>query len=318
MGVPGSDGDLNGSGFPPGSPGTDGAPPFQVAPLNGRSETFSGDRFDYRAAVQYEFTDDVMGYLQFATGFKGGGINPRPFFPAQALPHDPETLKAYEVGFKSSLANGTLRLNGAAFWNNYSDILVTTNICPLPGAPPAPCALPLNAGEAEVRGFEVETTWEPILGLTIDGSLAYLDFDYTDINAQAATSGIGLEDDGQYIQEWQWSLGAQYEIDLGDSGSLTPRLDVNFEDDFNRNANNVDATTGASDIFGHIDSRLLMNARLTYRTEDEDWQLSLEVKNLTDELYYTDVFDNRGSTQSIQGTPGMPRTWALSLRYNFN
>ena len=94
-------------------------------------------------------------------------------------------------------------------------------------------------------------------------------------------------------------------------------MDVNFEDDFHRNANNVDGTTGGVDIFGHIEDRLLMNARLTYRTADENWQLSLEGKNLTDKLYYTDVFDNRGSTASIQGTPGMPRTWAVTLKHNF-
>ena len=63
---------------------------------------------------------------------------------------------------------------------------------------------------------------------------------------------------------------------------------------------------------------MLVNARLTYLTADEDWQLALEVKNLTDKLYYTDVFDNRGSTNSIQGTPGVPRTWAVTLKHMFN
>jgi iron complex outermembrane receptor protein len=317
FGVPGSDPALNSSGFPPGTVGTPGGTPFQVAPLNGREETFEGDRFDYRAVVQYELAEDLMVYGQFSTGFKGGGVNPRPFFPVQALPHDPETLEAYEVGFKSSFFDRMMRLNAAAFWNNYDDILVTTNTCPLPGAPPAPCALPLNAGKAEVRGFELELNAEPILGLILDASLAYLDFDYTEISEQAASSGIGLEDDGQYIQEWQWSIGAQYEIDLGGSGTLTPRVDVNFEDDFERNSNNVGAATGGKDIFGHIDSRVLVNARLTYRAPEENWEVALEGKNLTDELYYTDVFDNRGSTQSIQGTPGMPRTWAVTLKHLF-
>ena len=159
---------------------------------------------------------------------------------------------------------------------------------------------------------------EPVEGLLLDASLAYLDFDYKSINAAAVSSGIGLEDHGQYIQEWQWSIGAQYAIDLGASGRLTPRIDVGFEDDFHRNSNNVDAATGGVDIFGHLEDRVLVNARLTYLTADEDWQLALEVKNLTDKLYYTDVFDNRGSTNSIQGTPGMPRTWAVTLKHMFN
>ena len=300
----------------PGS--TSGVAPPAVAGLNGVVGTFEGERWDYRAVVQYAWTDDVMTYAQFSTGFKGGGINPRPFFPQQALPHESETLEAYELGFKSSLFGRLVRLNGAAFLNKYDDILVTVSSCPLPGVPAAPCALPLNAGRADVKGFELEMNSEPVDGLLFDASLAYLDFDYKSISAAAANSGIGLEDDGQYIQQWQWSAGVQYGFDLAGAGTLTPRLDMSFEDDFNRNSNNVDAATGGRDIFGHIEDRLLLNARLTFLTADEDWQLALELKNLTDKLYYTDVFDNRGSTTSIQGTPALPRTWALTLRHNFN
>jgi iron complex outermembrane recepter protein len=299
----------------PGS--TSGVAPPAVAGLNGVIGTFEGARWDYRAVVQYRWAPDFMTYVQYSTGFKGGGVNPRPFFPAQALPHDSETLDAYEAGFKSSLFGRLARFNGAAFLNKYDNILVTVASCPLPGVPAAPCALPLNAGRADVKGFELELNSEPLEGLLIDASLAYLDFDYKAISAAAANSGIGLEDDGQYIQKWQWSIGIQYAIDLGASGTLTPRIDANFEDDFNRNSNNVDAVTGGRDIFGHIEDRLLVNARLTYRSADERWQISLEGKNLTDKLYYTDVFDNRGSTNSIQGTPGMPRTWAVTLRHNF-
>ena len=302
--------------FPvPGS--ASGVTPPAVAPLNGLVNTFEGSRWDYRAVAQYSWTDDFMTYAQFATGFKGGDANPRPFNVAQAVSHNPETLKAYEVGFKSSFLDRAIRLNGAAFLNKYDDILVTVSSCPFPGYAPAPCALPLNAGKADVKGFELELNAEPLEGLLFDASLAYLDFDYKSINPVAVSSGIGLEDEGQYIQEWQWSVGAQYAIDLRGAGTLTPRVDVNFEDDFHRNSNNVDAATGGVDIFGHIEDRMLVNARLTYLTADENWQVSLEGKNLTDKLYYTDVFDNRGSTTSIQGTPGMPRTWAVTLKHNF-
>jgi iron complex outermembrane receptor protein len=303
--------------FPvPGS--TSGVTPPSVAGLNGVTGAFEGKRWDYRAVAQYSWTDDLMTYVQYSTGFKGGGVNPRPFFPQQVLPHDSETLQAYEAGFKSSFLGRAIRLNGAAFLNKYDDILVTVSNCPLAGAPAAPCGLPLNAGKADVKGIELELNAEPIEGLLLDASLAYLDFDYKAINPVAVSSGIGLEDNGPYIQEWQWSAGAQYSIDLGGAGTLTPRLDAAFEDDFNRNANNVDGATGGRDIFGRVEDRLLVNARLTYRTADEDWQVAIEVKNLTDKLYYSDVFDNRGSTASIQGVPGMPRTWAVSLRHNFD
>lgn len=300
----------------PGS-STGGAVPPSLAPLNGLVGKYKGDRVDYRLAAQYHVTQSLMAYGQFSTGFKGGGINPRPFFPAQALPHKPETLKAWEVGFKSDFLDRKVRLNGAAFLNKYEDILVSVSSCPLPGAPPAPCALPLNAGKADVKGFELEATVRPVRGFSIDATLAYLHFKYTSVSAAAASAGIGLEDKGVYISPWQWSVGAQYEADLGGGHRLTPRLDISHEDAFNRNANNVDAATRAKDIFGLVPGRTLLNARLTYTSPDSHWEASGELRNLTDKLYYTDIFDNRGSTNSIQGSPGEPRTWAVSIKRRF-
>ncbi|WP_374527103.1 TonB-dependent receptor [Novosphingobium sp.] len=294
-----------------------GAVPASLAPLNGLVGKFSGDRVDYRLGAQYRFSPEVMAYAQFATGFRGGGINPRPFFPQQALPHDPETLKAYEAGIKTDLFDRTVRFNTSAFINKYNGILVSVSSCPLSGAPAAPCALPLNAGNATIKGFEAELAWRPVQGLSIEGSLAYLNFHYDSISAAAANSGIGTEDKGQYISPWQWSISAQYELGLPGGSTLTPRVDVSHIDAFNRNSNNVDATTGGKDIFGLVPGYTLVNARLTFATPEREWELSVEVRNLTDKLYYTDIFDNRGSTNSIQATPAEPRTWAVSVKRRF-
>lgn len=300
----------------PGS-STGGAVPASLASLNGLVGTFQGNHTDYRLGAQYRFSDEVMVYGQWSTGFRGGGINPRPFFPQQALPHDPETLNAYELGFKTDLFDRRLRFNNSAFINKYQDILVSVSNCPLTGAPAAPCALPLNAGNATIKGFESELSWTPVDGLQFDASLAYLTFKYTSISAAAANSGIGLEDRGQYISPWQWSVSASYEADLGDSGTLTPRIDVNRITSFNRNSNNVDAATGGEDIFGQVPGYTLVNTRLAYATEDRDWELALEVRNVFDELYWADFFDNRGSTNSVQATPAEPRTWAVTVKRRF-
>jgi iron complex outermembrane receptor protein len=271
---------------------------------------------DWRGVLQYRWSDQLMTYAQVSTGFKGGGVNPRPFFPSQALAFGPEKLVAYEAGFKSDLFGRMMRLNVSAFINKYDDILVTVSSCPQTGNA-APCALPLNAGKATVKGGEAELSLRPARGFQIDASLAYLNFKYTEISASAASSGIGLEDEGQYISPWQWSIGAQYEIDLGRIGTVTPRIDVDHQDTFNRNANNVDAATGGRDIFGSVAGRTLVNARVTFRTADRGWELAFESRNLTNKLYYSYVFDNRGSTNSIQGSPGEPRTFAVTLKRKF-
>jgi iron complex outermembrane receptor protein len=168
-----------------------------------------------------------------------------------------------------------------------------------------------------VKGAEAELNLRPVDGLTIDASLAYLYFKYTSISAAAATSGIGVEDRGQYISPWQWSLGVQYDFVFASGAKLTPRIDVDHQDSFNRNANNVDAATGGKDIFGEVKGRTLVNARLTFRMPKDDWELAIEGRNLTNKLYYTDIFDNRGSTNSVQGSPGEPRTWAVTVKRKF-
>lgn len=301
----------------PGS-STNGAVPPSLAALNGLVGEFNGSMLDYRVGAQYRFSPEIMGYAQVSTGFKGGGVNPRPFFPAQVIAHEPEKLTAYEIGLKTDLFDRRARINLSAFLNKYDDILVTVANCPLvTGVPAAPCALPLNAGQADVKGIEAEFNLRPVQGLTLDASIAYLHFKYTSISALAASAGVGLEDKGVFVSPWQWSIGAQYEIELGDSGTLTPRIDVNYQDSMNRNANNVDAATGGKDIFGLIRGYTLANARLAYATPDREWEVAAEVRNLTDKLYYNDVFDNRPSTNTVVASPGEPRTWAMTVKRRF-
>src|SRR5262249_1750243 len=108
-----------------------------VAGLNGSQAHFSGTRTDWRVHLDYQITPDIMSSVHTATGYKGGGVNPRPFIPPQTLSFNPETLTAYEIGLKTSLLDHRMRLNLAAFFNNYKDIQLTLSACPTP-----PCALP--------------------------------------------------------------------------------------------------------------------------------------------------------------------------------
>jgi outer membrane receptor protein involved in Fe transport len=57
----------------------DGVPHPALGVLDGLTSEYDGDNLDYRVAAQYSWTEQVMTYLQFSTGFKGGGVSPRPF-----------------------------------------------------------------------------------------------------------------------------------------------------------------------------------------------------------------------------------------------
>ncbi len=293
--------------------------------LDGLVGEASANRVDYRLAAQYRWTDEFMTYAQFATGFKGGGVNPRPFFPQQVLPFGPEKLESWEVGFKSDLADRRVRLNVAAFYSRYSDIQLTLTNCTVQAGVGfgAPCALPVNAGDAEMKGIEAEATIRPVDGLLIDLSGAFLDFDYKEFATFDTPAGcvsvggptnINAPQFGDYpafTPRWKWSAGAQYEIPLGgNAGSLTPRVDAAYQGDIHTNPINRDSNL--------IESYVLANARLTWRNEGEDLEVALEVTNLFDEYYYLTINDQTtGSQGYANAQPGRPREWAVAVKKKF-
>jgi iron complex outermembrane receptor protein len=283
-----------------------------LGPLDGVTGVYDGpqsDRFDFRLNAQYEITPDVSVYAQWSTGFKGGGINPRPFNVEQVKPFFPETLKSYELGLKSDLLDRRVRLNLAAFYSRYQDIQVGLNNCTgvLGIVAGVPCALPFNGGNAKVKGFEVETTLRPVEGLLIDGAVSYLDFDYTSL---VPNTGIDLSFVSPNTPKWKWSLGAQYTIDLDNAGSLTPRVDASFQDDIYTNAVNRPSNL--------IEGYTLANARLTWANADDDLEISAEVTNLFDQYYLLTLFDlTTAGAGWATAQPGRPREWAVSVKKRF-
>ncbi|AKH41517.1 iron complex outermembrane receptor protein [Altererythrobacter atlanticus] len=281
--------------------------------LNGVTGDYQTDRFDYRLNAQYRWSDNVMTYAQLSTGYKGGGINPRPFFAPQARSFGPEELTSYEAGLKTDWFNRALRINIAAFLSKYDGIQLTLSDCPGLGVPARPCAQPANAGDADVQGFEVEASLAPFEGTLIDMAVSHLDFDYTYINPSAGgpTSPTGPQygDTRPYTPSWKWSIGAQHRFELGDAGSLTPRVDASYQSDI---------FTGANNVYNTIDAYTLVNARLTWRNRDEDLEVSAELTNLFDKYYFLTrgAATTLGST-FITGQPGRPREWAVSVKKKF-
>ena len=300
--------------------------------LNGVSGTYDGDNVDYRAVLQYQWTSDFMTYASIATGFKGGGINPRPYYPDNVRPFDPETLTSYEVGFKSSMLDRKLRLNVSLFDSEYKSYIAGVVTTAVAGQTPtnpgcffntseAPnCSFYVNAGNARLRGAEAEIQFRPVDGLLIDGSLSYLDFKWKTLTGCATLlgacpngisgglgAGIRYGMQAPFSPKWKYSLGVQYEIPVG-FGSLTPRFDVSYQSSFYGNVIN--------NVFNQVPGYTLMNARLTYRPKDSMWEGSFEVTNLANKLYYYATFPNN-SNATVTGEPAPPRQWAVTVKRKF-
>jgi iron complex outermembrane recepter protein len=297
----------------------DGSPQPYLGSLNGLYSAYDGDNLDYRVAVQYSFTDDVMTYVQYSTGFKGGGVSPRPFFTWQATPFNPETLASAEVGAKMDFFDHKLRVNPSVFQGKYKDIQLGLLACPAVPGPAAPCGEVANAGDATIQGAEIELTYRPIPGLAIDASYSYLDFSWDTINPAVGgptrPAGIQLNMVAPYMPKSKWSVGAQYEIGMGDQGSLTPRVDASYQGEMYANANNEPSTVLPTSNF--IDSYTLVNARLTWKSASDKWEAAAEGTNLTDKYYLltrTDQYTGAGHTD---GQPGRPREWAVTVKRKF-
>ncbi|PQA85364.1 TonB-dependent receptor [Hyphococcus luteus] len=310
--------------------------------INGTEATFKNDRLDWRVAADYRFNDALMVYGQIATGYRAGGFNARPFFPSQATPHVPETIRSYEIGFKSDLFDDTLRLNVAGFYFPYDNIVLLSTYCAdLADMDQAtPCLRPDNVGSAKVKGFEAEAFFYPTSNFSIDASLSYLDFQYKEIDELAGT-GVALGDVTPYTPEWQYSFGVQYDVNNVFGGDLSFRVDGSYQSEIFTEAGNVRERLIPSDVVAEsegfediglnggggpidtlvadnlIDGYFLGNARVMWNSGDGDWGIAFEVKNMFDKYYFTTKVNDIAAVGHVYGSPGKPRTWAVTVKRNF-
>lgn len=292
-----------------GPPGTPGNPPnCLISAVEGTSSTYDDSRTDVRAAVSWLFSDSSMAYYQYSTGFKGGGVNPRPFYAEQAVTFNPEELETHEIGLKTQLLDDRMRINMAYFQNDYTDVQLTLIDCSgfLPTELATPCLAPQNAGDAESSGFEIELDYKPTEIWIIEASASTLDFEYTTLSPTAGLTGNEVT---PFTPELTWSLSTQVDF-YTSAGTISPRIDANYQDEVQSAASITD--------YGNIEDYTLVNASVTWLSMDEAWQARFDVRNLTDEYYFLNKTDSAGSGAGhAYGLLGAPRTWTLSVKYMF-
>jgi len=314
-----------GAGLVPGPTSIGNSPNCLLVGLYDVQGKFKGSRWDWRAVTDYRFSPGLLAYASVSTGYMGGGVNPRPFFgpstgpcppvtfdpnghiiPSapcnQIVSFNPETLTTYEVGFKSDLFDRRLRINGAAFYNKFNDIILTLSACPS-----TPCLEPRNVGKANVKGAELEIEAHPVDGFELDGSLSYLDFKYN--KASVAPAGLTGKEITPYTPKWTWSLGAQYDYRMANDSDVGIRLDGSYQSKIYTETFNTS--------WGAIPGRFIANGRVYYKSPDDAWELSFEAKNILNKYYFVTKEDVSTSLGGVLGQPGMPRTWLVSLRRNF-
>ncbi len=281
--------------------------------MDGLTNHYEGSETDVRFSVDYKLSDASMVYYTYSTGFKGGGVSPRPFDTPQAVngAFGPESLKSHEIGGKFDLIDRTLRLNVSAYMYDYEDVQQPIADCSVINDPYTflPCAAIQNGGDAEAKGFEIEMAWMPIDNLNIDVAYSKYDFNWTSI-APAVGSLLTPDDKRIWVPENQWSIGAQYIAEMSGGSSMTYRIDTSYVDD------RVMGGAGSNQL--SVEGYNLTNATIAWKNADKDLTISLAAKNLGDEYYELYFFN---SVEAFAGTSysqiGAPREYSLSIKKTF-
>ena len=261
------------------------------------------DALSPRFNLAYQASENALIYVSASRGFKSGGFNGRPQSRLALDAYDPETVWAYEVGWKTDLANDRLRLNGAAFFNDYRDIQFSASL----NVDGNPVFVIQNAGKAEVKGFELELSARPRKGLELAAGIGYIDAEYTELD-DVDPNSVTLDGVIPKTPEWSFNFGPQYAFPVKGGGTVTLRADYSYRSEVFNDIQNTPEIV--QDGYG------LLSSRIAWTSQSGDWETSLFGTNLSDEEYLEHGFFAAAFGVSV-GVAGRPREWGLSVRRRF-
>ena len=240
---------------------------FEPVPYKGK-----WDEVTPKLGVRWQPNDDLMLYYNYSEGFKSGG-----FFGRQAnfdiyAGYEPEFVKNFEFGWKSTLQDGRMILNGAIFKSDYDDkqesILIPVDLTNV-------ATVVRNAASMEMTGFELELQYQVTAAWDLMVTYGYLEAEYADYLADLNGDGVITDNSGlipRNTPENTFGITTSYTTQIGD-GELKGRLSYRFRDEMNTDSSNKPQ--------GALDSIENVNATISYSLEN--YSITVWGRNLTDE-----------------------------------
>jgi iron complex outermembrane recepter protein len=295
--------------------------------------------FTPMGTVQYHFSNDVMSYLTWGKGFKQGGWTTR-LSAEIPSPTDarfgPEYAKQWELGVKSEWFNHHLLVNAAAFYTDYQGIQLNIQ----QGISP----VYQNAGNAKIKGGELEFQSKLAGGLSLNGSASFIDAYYTSVNPSANIPEYALPDGTTVCPALITKAGTSLPacglyngpgnanglpVVLQTSAKLpkTPKWKFAFDPEYDYALPN-EATIRFIPVFAYtsemyndaLNTPLLrrpatrsLDASLHYISATERYDFAIGGTNLTDDRYFISGATNYGAGVA-QGYINAPREWYATIR----
>src|ERR1700722_1478827 len=288
--------------------------------VTGQYVPTSATHGDYDVSVNYQWAHDMMTYLRYSTGFKGGGFSPRPADALQTTPFKPEYLRTAELGAKSEFLDHRVRVNGDFYYSKYLDQQTFSQQLDADGVN---WFREVNAGTARMWGVEGELQAEPIDRLRVDASFGYLNYfleSAGDNPLLFAGNGCGGETCySPRTPKFNSATGVQYGLPFA-RGELTPRLDMTYQSKIYFAANNgcfaANSTLGCG-VTDQQGGYAVVNGRISWTTDSKKWDVSLWGRNLLDREYYYGKLSLITFFGREEGNPAPPREYGITFKRNF-
>ena len=232
------------------------------------------DTFAPKLGLSYAFSDEAQLYAHWSRGFRSGGYNLRNTSPTAAPgPFDEEQVDNYEVGYKSQSDWG--KLNAALFYSDIGDMQREVNL-----ADPTSGVVQIidNTADATIWGLEVDGTFRLGDSLLLLASVGYMDASYDkvkfDLNGDGVVDSKDKGLDLPRAPEWTYSLGMNYDFEIGSWGFATARINYAYRDEVAYTDNNL----------GFILEQDILDAGLDFYSNSGSWVFSIYGRNLLDEV----------------------------------
>lgn len=266
------------------------------------------DAFTPKVSLSYQPNDDLLLYGSASRGFKSGGFDGRANSQAQFNPFEPEFVWSYEAGVKSTFADGKIVANAAVFYNDYTDLQVTSFAAdPNTGVFVTQFT---NAAAATIQGLELELFAVPNDKLSLNASLGLMDASYDEFEILVA--GVVTDVSARPLvntPEVTASLGATY------TQPISANWDVTFHGDANYRSEVATEISASPELTQ--DAYWLTNAYASLGKSDGSWEIKAGVRNLGDEVIQVQGF-NLSEFPGLQSAFfAAPRTYDLRLVYRY-
>ncbi|HEY2661243.1 MAG TPA: TonB-dependent receptor [Caulobacteraceae bacterium] len=265
------------------------------------------DNVSWRVGAEWTPLQRTLVYANVSQGYKAGGF---PDLAAStATQFDParqESVLAYEVGFKSTLMERTLQLNGAVFYYDYRDKQILGRVLdPIFG----PLLKLVNVPKSEITGAELQLVWAPVRGLTASVGGSYIDSHILDHFTNYDPNGDVTDFNGEAFPntpKWQLVSDVDYRWDLSDRLKGFVGGDVTYQSATNSQLGDL--------ALLNTKAYALVDLRAGVETKDGAWRASIWGRNVGDVYYWTAA--NRNLDTTVRFT-AMPATYGVTLTYRY-